>query len=132
MALEDFKQYVVIRVANPVDEADFFARIFDSAPLVVNDYTRQLDTGAFVLRITKAESEEDLTANMHFEVSVPNVNKFAEDVWNRGIKYASRPQNFEDGFRKVGFVSPGNVRLDGIGPLKMDSTGAFPAFRPKE
>lgn len=132
MALEDYKQYVVIRVANPVDEADFFARIFDSAPLVVNETTRQLDTGAFVLRITAAEDESERTTGMHFEVNVPNVNKFAEDVWNRGIKYASRPQNFEDGFRRVGFVSPGNVRLDGIGPLKMDSTGAFPAFRPKE
>jgi hypothetical protein len=70
---------------------------------------------------------------MHIEVAVDNVNRFTEEVWNRGVKYAARPQNSEDGFRRVAFVSPGDIRLEGVGPLKLDSTGAFPAFkdRPK-
>ena len=131
MAAPTGKQYVVVRVPAPVDDADFFSRIFDAAAMVVDDKTRQLDTGAFVLRITKAEGEKDRTRGMHLEVSVDNVNKFTEEVWNRGVKYASRPQNHQDGFRRVGFVSPGDIRVDGVGPLKLDSTGAFPAFRDK-
>ena len=132
MAAPTGKQYVVIRVPNPVEDADFFARIYDAAAMVVNDTTRQLDTGKFVLRITLCDGEADRTNGMHFEINVDNVNKFTEEVWNRGLKYASRPQNGEDGFRRVGFVSPGNIRVDGVGPMKLDSTGAFPAFRDKQ
>jgi len=131
MAAPSGKQYVVIRVPKPVEEADFFARIYDAAAMVVDETTRQLDTGKFVLRITRAEGEKERTRGMHLEVSVDNVNKFTEEVWNRGVKYASRPQNGSDGFRRVGFVSPGDIRVDGVGPLKLDSTGAFPAFRDK-
>jgi hypothetical protein len=132
MAAPTGKQYVVIRVPGPVDEADFFARIYDAAAMVVNDTTRQIDTGSFVLRITLCEGEKDRTRNMHFEINVNNVNKFTEQVWNRGVKYASRPQNGDDGFRRVGFVSPADIRVDGVGPMKLDSTGAFPAFREKK
>lgn len=124
--------YVVVRVANPADEADFFSRIFDKPAKDVDDRTRQVDTGAFVLRIMREDDPAVRTRGVHFEVSVDNVNRFAEDVWNRGIKYASRPQNYEDGLRRVGFVSPADIRLDGIGPLKLDSTGAFPSFRHDE
>ena len=133
MAAPTGKQYIVIRVPKPVDEADFFARVFDAAAMVVDDETRQLDTGKFVLRICKSNSEKDRTRNVHLEVAVDNVNRFTEDVWNRGIKYAARPQNGDDGFRRVAFVSPADIKLEGIGPLKLDSTGAFPAFkdRPK-
>lgn len=129
MSLGTAKQFIVIRCAKPVEEADFFARLFDAPAMVVNERTRQVDTGRFVLRIEHAQDARETTRGVHFEVSVPNVNRFAEDVWNRGIKYASRPQNFQDGFRRVGFVSPGDIRVFGVGPLKMDSTGAFPSFR---
>jgi hypothetical protein len=131
MATPSGKQYVVIRVPKPLDDADFFSRIYDAAAMVVDEKTRQIDTGKFVLRIGHAEGEKDRTRGMHLEISVDNVNKFTEQVWNRGVKYASRPQNGPDGFRRVGFVSPGEIRVDGVGPLKMDSTGAFPAFREK-
>lgn len=129
MAAPTGKQYVVIHVPNPVEDADFFARIYDSAAMVVDETTRQIDTGKFVLRIYACEGEKDRTRNMHLEISVDNVNKFTEQVWNRGVKYASRPQNGADGLRRVGFVSPGDVRVDGVGPLKLDSTGSFPSFR---
>ena len=132
MAAPTGKQYVVIRVPNPVEDADFFSRIYDAATMVVDDQTRQIDTGKFVLRIGHAEGEKDRTRGMHLEISVDNVNRFTEEVWNRGVKYASRPQNGQDGMRRVGFVSPGDIRVDGVGPLKMDSTGAFPAFRDKK
>ncbi len=132
MSQNPAKQYVVVRVAKPADEADFFSRIYDSPAKVVDDNIRQVDTGAFVLRILREEDENRRTRGVHIEVSVDNVNGFAEEVWNRGIKYASRPQNFDDGFRRVGFVSPGEIRLVGIGPLKLDSTGAFPSFRHDE
>jgi len=132
MAAPTGKQYVVIRVPKPVEEADFFARIFDAAAMVVDEQTRQLDTGKLVLRITKCKSEKDRTHNMHFEVAVDNVNRFTEEVWNRGVKYAARPQNGQDGFRRVAFVSPADIRLEGVGPLKLDSTGAFPAFKDRK
>ncbi|MBK8207084.1 MAG: hypothetical protein IPK87_09880 [Planctomycetes bacterium] len=130
MAGLEGKQFVVIRVPNVVEEADFFSRIYNAAALVVNESIRQVDTGKFVVRIEKAEGEKDRSRHVSFEVSVSNVNRFAEEVWNRGIKYASRPQNSADGLRRVGFVSPNEIRISGVGPLKMDSTGAFPAFRP--
>jgi hypothetical protein len=132
MAAPTGKQYIVIRVPKPVDEADFFARVFDAAAMVVDEETRQLDTGKFVLRICKSKSEKDRTRNVHIEVAVDNVNRFTEEVWNRGIKYAARPQNAADGFRRVAFVSPADIKLEGIGPLKLDSTGAFPAFKDKK
>jgi hypothetical protein len=124
------KQFVVVNVLKPADDADFFSRIYDAAAMVVNDKVRQVDTGQFVVRLVHAETERDVSANVHFEVSVDNVNQFAEDVWNRGVKYASRPQNYPDGLRRVSFVSPGNITVTGVGPLKLDSTGAFPSFRP--
>ena len=96
MAAPTGKQYVVIRVPKPAEDADFFARIYDAAAMVVDDRTRQIDTGKFVLRITAAEGDKDRTHGMHLEISVDNVNKFTEEVWNRGIKYASRPQNSDN------------------------------------
>ena len=132
MAAPTGKQYIVVRVPNPIEDADFFGRIFDAAAMVVDETTRQIDTGKFVLRLAKASSDKDRTRGMHIEVGVDNVNIFTEQVWNRGVKYASRPQNGADGMRRVGFVSPGDIRLDGVGPLKLDSTGAFPAFRDKK
>lgn len=123
------KQFVVIRVSKPAEEADFFSRVFDAPAMVAGDTTRLIDTGRFVVRIEAAATPADATRGMHIEVSVDNVNRFAEEVWNRGIKYASRPQNDRDGLRRVGFVSPGDIRVIGVGPLKLDSTGAFPAFR---
>jgi hypothetical protein len=124
------QQYVIIRVPNVADEADFFSRVYDAAASTVSDDVRQVNTGTFVLRIEKAENDRDCTRPIAFEISVNNVNKFAEEVWNRGIKYASRPQNHPDGFRRVAFVSPGEIKVSGVGPLKMDSTGAFPPYRP--
>ena len=128
---QDGKQYIVIRVGNVVDEADFFSRVFDGPAMVTSDTIRQVDTGAFVLRIEYEEDEAKRSHGVHFEITVDNVNKFTEEVWNRGLKYASRPQNYDDGLRRVGFVSPGNVRVFGAGPLKMDSTGVLPVFRPR-
>jgi hypothetical protein len=123
------KQLVIVRVAKPADEADFFARLFGSAAMVAGETARMVDTGRFVLRIEHAPTPAEQTRNLNIDVSVDNVNKFAEDVWNRGIKYASRPQNHTDGFRRVGFVSPGDIRVFGVGPQKMDSTGALPSWR---
>jgi len=124
------KQFVVVRVLKLADDADFFARIYDSTAMVINDKVRQVETGRFVLRLELAETERDVSTGINFEVSVDNVNRFAEEAWNRGVKYSSRPQNYPDGLRRVGFVSPGNITVTGVGPLKLDSTGAFPSFRP--
>lgn len=128
MAGLDGKQFVIIRVPNVAEEADFFSRLYNAAAMVVSDTIRQVDTGKFVVRIEKAPGDRERTRGVSFEISVANVNRFAEEVWNRGIKYASRPQNNEDGMRRVGFVSPSEIRVNGVGPLKLDSTGAFPAF----
>ncbi|MBX3461480.1 MAG: hypothetical protein KF696_16155 [Planctomycetes bacterium] len=128
MAGLDGKQFVIIRVPNVAEEADFFSRLYNAAAMVVSDTIRQVDTGKFVVRIEKAPGDRERTRGVSFEISVANVNRFAEEVWNRGIKYASRPQNNEDGMRRVGFVSPNEIRVNGVGPLKLDSTGAFPAF----
>lgn len=130
MAGLDVKQFVVIRVEKIAEEADFFSRIYHAAAIVVSDKVRMVDTGRFVLRIEKAETPAEATRGVSFEIHANNVNRFTEEVWNRGIKYASRPQNSNDGLRRVGFVSPGDIRITGVGPLKLDSTGAFPAFRP--
>ncbi|MBX3475536.1 MAG: hypothetical protein KF754_14250 [Planctomycetes bacterium] len=129
MTQQGSRQYVVIRVGKPAEEADFFSRVFNAPAMVAGETTRQVDTGKFVLRIEAAASPAEATRGMHFEISVDNVNRFAEEVWNRGVKYASRPQNHSDGMRRVGFVSPGDIRIAGVGPLKLDSTGAFPTFR---
>lgn len=129
MIAQGNKHYVVIKVMRPADEADFFSRIFDTPALVSGESARLVDTGKFVLRIEPAAGAAEVTRGMHLEVSIDNVNRFAEDVWNRGIKYASRPQNHADGLRRVGFVSPADIRIIGVGPLKLDSTGAFPSFR---
>ncbi|MDC1141903.1 hypothetical protein OAU50_02325 [Planctomycetota bacterium] len=130
MGLEG-KQYILIHCQNVVDEADFFTRIFNASPHVVDETTRLIDTGAFTLRLMQADDDRKITRNVQIEITVNSVNLFAEEVWNRGVKYASRPQNHKDGVRRVGFVSPSDVRVYGAGPLKMDSTGAFPVFRPE-
>jgi hypothetical protein len=130
MAGLDVKQFVVIHVEKVAEEADFISRIFNAAAIVVSDKVRMVDTGRFTLRIEKANSPAEVTRNVQLEVHANNVNRFAEEVWNRGVKYASRPQNHADGLRRVAFVSPGDIRITGVGPLKLDSTGAFPAFRP--
>ncbi len=124
--------FVVIRVQNPIAEADFFSRIFDAAAVTVDPNTRQVNTGRFLLRILPATGDDAPTRGLHFEINVDNVNQFAEDVWNRGVKYASRPQNSPDGLRRVAFVSPGDIKVIGVGPPKLDSTGAFPAFPTKK
>ncbi len=129
MAGLDGQQYVIIRVPNVADEAEFFSRIYDATATRVSDRVQHINTGRFVMRIEKAESDRDCTRPIAFEITVNNVNKFAEEVWNRGIKYASRPQNHPDGFRRVAFVSPGDIKVSGVGPLKMDSTGALPPYR---
>jgi len=129
MAQGPGKQYLVVRVAKPADEADFFSRVFDAPALVAGERAHMVDTGRFVLRIEPAGTQAEQTRNVHIDVSVDNVNRFAEEVWNRGVKYASRPQNHSDGFRRVGFVSPGDIRVFGVGPQKMDSTGALPSYR---
>lgn len=131
MAEENGRQFVVIRVPNVVDEADFFARVYNTAPKEINERVRQVNTGSFIVRIEQADNK-DLTRGLALELIVDNVNRFTEEVWNRGIKYAKRPQNHKDGFRRVTFVSPGDVRVNGVGPLKMDSTGAFKSFRGEE
>ena len=125
----DGKQFVVVQSQSPHDEADFFGRVFDAPAIVIDDGGRQVDTGAYVIRIMPAMSEKEITRGLRLDVNVDSVNQFAEDVWNRGIKYSSRPQNNADGLRRVGFVSPGEIRVIGVGPPKIDSTGAFPAFR---
>jgi hypothetical protein len=125
----DGKQFVVIHVRSPHDEADFFGRLFDAPGIVIDDGGRQVDTGSYVIRIMPAMNEKEITEGLRLEVNVNSVNQFAEDVWNRGIKYSSRPQNNSDGLRRVGFVSPGEIRVIGVGPPKIDSTGAFPVFR---
>lgn len=127
----DGKQSILIHCKNVVDEADFFTRVFDATAHVASETTRLVDAGAMTLRLIQAEDDLNITNNMQIEVSVNSVNLFAEQVWNRGIKYSSRPQNHKDGVRRVGFVSPSNIRVYGAGPLKMDSTGAFRAFRPE-
>ncbi|MBE7492520.1 MAG: hypothetical protein HS108_12265 [Planctomycetes bacterium] len=129
MTQQGNKHFVVIRVARPADEADFFSRVFNAPAMVAGETTRLVDTGRFVVRIELAATPAEATRGMHFEISVDNVNRFAEEVWNRGVKYASRPLNDRDGMRRVGFVSPGDIRIVGVGPLKLDSTGAFPAFK---
>ncbi len=130
MAGLDVKQFVVIHVEKVAEEADFISRIFNAAAIVVNDKVRMVDTGRFTFRIEKANSPAEVTRGVQIEVHANNVNRFAEEVWHRGVKYASRPQNHADGLRRVAFVSPGDIRITGVGPLKLDSTGAFPAFRP--
>lgn len=123
------RQFVVIRVAKPAEEADFFSRLFHAPALVAGETSRMIDTGRFTVRIELAATPAEATRGVSFEISVDSVNKFAEDIWNRGIKYASRPQNHADGFRRVGFVSPGDIRIYGVGPQKLDSTGALPSIR---
>lgn len=127
----DAKQFVRISVLKPADEADFFSRVFDAPARRVADNVMQIETGRVTVRIEGVENEIDTTRNLIFEIDVRDVNRFAEDVWNRGIKYASRPKNTADGLRRVGFVTPGNIRIHGVGPAKLDSTGAFPTFRAK-
>lgn len=129
MSLGTNKQFVVVRVAKPVEEADFFSRLFAAPAMVAGGTSRMVDTGRIIVRIEAAATTAEQTRGVYFEVNVDNVNRFAEEVWNRGIKYASRPQNHEDGFRRVGFVSPGDIRVFGVGPQKLDSTGALPSFR---
>ncbi|MCC6575039.1 MAG: hypothetical protein IT462_14780 [Planctomycetes bacterium] len=124
--------FVVIRVPNPIADADFFSRIFDTAAVSIDSTTRQINTGRFLLRILAATAGDPATRGLHFEINVDNVNQFAEDVWNRGVKYASRPQNSPDGLRRVAFVSPSDIKVIGVGPPKLDSTGAFPAFPTKK
>jgi hypothetical protein len=126
------RQFVILRVPNVVDEADFFARIYNSVATEVNDSVRQVDTGAFIMRIEKAENPADHSTGVIFEITVNNVNRFTEEVWNRGVKYVSRPQNHRDGFRRVGFMSPADIRVNGVGPLKSDSTGAFTPLKPAD
>jgi hypothetical protein len=126
----DAKQFVLIQVTQPAAEAEFFARVYNSVAARAGQTEHQVDTGRFMLRFRHADSEAELSRNLEFEVSVDNVNQFAEQVWNRGVKYASRPQNYPDGLRRVRFVSPAEFTITGIGPLKMDSTGAFPSMRP--
>jgi len=121
-------QFVVVFVENPVTEADFFGRMFDAPPIVIDDDSRQVNTGRFFLRMIKASTDHPRTIGMHIELNVANVNRFAEEVWNRGLKYSMRPQNIGDGTRRVGFVSPHDIKIFGVGPPKMDSTGAFPSF----
>lgn len=121
-------QFVVVYVENPVTEADFFARLFDAPAIVIDDNSRQVNTGKFLLRMNRANAEHPRSTGVHLEINVANVNSFAEEVWNRGVKYASRPQNVGDGTRRVGFVSPHDIKVFGVGPPKLDSTGAFPAF----
>ncbi len=121
-------QFVVVYVENPVTEADFFSRLFDAPAIVIDESSRQVNTGKFLLRINKASHENARSAGVHLEINVASVNRFAEEVWNRGVKYASRPQNVGDGTRRVGFVSPHDIKVFGVGPPKLDSTGAFPAF----
>lgn len=121
-------QFVVVYVENPVTEADFFSRLFDAPAIVIDENSRQVNTGKFMLRINKVGPEHARSQGLHFEINVANVNRFAEEVWNRGVKYASRPQNVGDGTRRVGFVSPHDIKVFGVGPPKLDSTGAFPAF----
>ena len=121
-------QFVVVYVENPVTEADFFSRLFDAPAIVIDENSRQVNTGKFLLRINKVGSEHARSQGVHLEINVASVNRFAEEVWNRGVKYASRPQNVGDGTRRVGFVSPHDIKVFGVGPPKLDSTGAFPAF----
>ena len=121
-------QFVVVYVENPVTEADFFSRLFDAPAIVIDESSRQVNTGKFLLRINKASHENARSAGVHLEINVASVNRFAEEVWNRGVKYASRPQNVGDGTRRVCFVSPHDSKVFGVGPPKLDSTGAFPAF----
>ena len=121
-------QFVVVYVENPVTEADFFSRLFDAPAIVIDESSRQVNTGKFLLRINKACHENARSAGVHLEINVASVNRFAEEVWNRGVKYASRPQNVGDGTRRVGVVSPHDIKVFGVGPPKLDSTGAFPAF----
>jgi hypothetical protein len=123
------QQFVIIRVPNVVDEADFFGRVFNAGATTAGE-ARHVNTGSFIMRIERCESDKDRSRNIGFEISVDNVNKFAEEVWNRGVKYASRPQNHADGLRRVAFVSPGDIKVSGVGPLKLDSTGAFSPFKP--
>lgn len=131
MADSDGKQFVVIRVPNVVDEADFFARVYNSAASEGSDNARQINAGPFVVRIEQADGNER-TRGLALEITVNNVNRFTEEVWNRGVKYAKRPQNYRDGFRRVTFVSPGDIRVNGVGPLKTDSTGSFRVYRDGE
>ena len=121
-------QFVVVYVENPVTEADFFSRLFDAPAIVIDENSRQVNTGKFLLRINRVGSEHARSQGVHLEINVASVNRFAEEVWNRGVKYASRPQNVGDGTRRVGFVSPHDIKIFGVGPPKMDSTGAFPSF----
>jgi hypothetical protein len=125
------RQYVVLRVGNPSDEADFFGRVYGSRPQALSDGAQLVDTGRFLLRIERETAPEARTRGLRLEINVKDVNGFAEQVWNRGVKYARRPQNHGDGFRRVSFVSPGNVEVRGVGPMKADSTGAFPSLRPE-
>ncbi|MEE9311762.1 MAG: hypothetical protein V3V10_05045 [Planctomycetota bacterium] len=127
----DGKQSILIHCKNVVDEADFFTRVFDASTHVASETTRLVDTGAFLLRLIQADDDRNITRNVQIELTVNSVNTFAEQVWNRGIKYSSRPQNHKDGVRRVGFVSPSEVRVYGAGPMKMDSTGALPVFKPE-
>jgi hypothetical protein len=126
----DAKQFVLIRVTQPAAEAEFFARVYNSVATASGEAEHRVDTGRFMLRFRHADSKAELSCNLEFEVSVDNVNQFAEQVWNRGVKYASRPQNYPDGLRRVRFVSPAELTITGVGPLKLDSTGAFPSLRP--
>jgi len=121
-------QFVVIFVENPVTEAEFFGRVFDTAPIVIDENSRQVNTARFLLRMIKATAEHPRSVGVHLEINVVNVNRFAEEVWNRGLKYSMRPQNMGDGTRRVGFVSPHDIKVFGVGPPKLDSTGAFPSF----
>ncbi|KAA0213436.1 hypothetical protein EDM80_08135 [bacterium] len=121
-------QFVVIFVENPVTEAEFFGRVFDTAPVEIDENSRQVNTGRFLLRMIKATTEHPRSLGVHLEINVVNVNRFAEEVWNRGLKYSMRPQNMGDGTRRVGFVSPHDIKVFGVGPPKLDSTGAFPSF----
>src|SRR5262245_31388765 len=79
-------QFVVVYVENPVTEADFFSRMFDAPAIVIDENTRQVNTGKFQLRIIKTGPVNERSKGMHVEINVANVNRFAEEVWNRGVK----------------------------------------------
>ena len=72
-------QFVVVYVENPVSEADFFARMFDAPAIVIDENSRQVNTGKFLLRMNKATAEHPRSVGVHLEINVANVNRFAED-----------------------------------------------------
>ena len=121
-------QIVCLKVANPAAEAEFFGKVYGSEPFELSASTLQVDTGSFLLRFERGGPGQD-GEHVRFEINVDNVNKFTEEVWNRGVKYAARPRNHEDGLRRVGFASPSGIFIIGVGPPKMDSAGALPTVK---